>query len=168
MAHGVVEYHLKALEDCGLVRGVPIGNKIRYYPATKARRSLPAGGSSAERVLATLRESPGITRGELAARLHLQRTTLDYNLKRLVAQGLVVEGAGRILRPLAGVPLGSDDRPTPPPSAGLTISPDRPIAAPPPPAFRKPPPPDPAAAISPKGISTRPEPTAKAEPERKS
>lgn len=137
LAHGVVEHHLRRLESQGSVRRIHVGNKITYYPAETSVRSLPSHGSSSDRILHALRESPGSTRKDLSTTLRLRRTTLDYNLNRLLAKGLIVE-YGKGFSEALTMEANKRDQGSP---SGLlppvTIRPDRARAAFTPPPVRR-------------------------------
>lgn len=95
----LVQYHLKHLEEAGLVESHEQGGYTRYYPTPAGRRSrvpkedLPVVGLLREQVplhivLLLLDEGPK-THGELVGRIGVAKSTASYHLAKLAEAGVV-------------------------------------------------------------------------------
>lgn len=90
-------YHLERLVAAGMLVMTPDGNKLRYYKNGGAfteaeRKILPLlKNAEASRVLDEIAAKPGTYRAELAERLGVTPTTINWHLKRLRDAGLVDE-----------------------------------------------------------------------------
>ena len=100
----LVQYHLKALLEDGLVEMREQGGYTRYYPTKKA------GGNVVDpmdvHLLATLREEPALlivltlldqgmlTHRELADETGIGKSTLSYHLAKLAQAGLIERTPG--------------------------------------------------------------------------
>lgn len=102
ISHPTAAYHLKILEGNGLVVPMRDGNRTRYFKRSEAmshdQQRLVAAQRSAKckQILEIVKERPMIHRKELARLLAVPRTTLNWYVDRLIAQGLLAERrAGR-------------------------------------------------------------------------
>lgn len=102
ISHPTAAYHLKILEGNGLVVAMRDGNRTRFFKRSEAmsqdqQRLVAANRSErCRQVLGIVREKPMIHRKELARMLTIPRTTLNWYVDRLIAQGLLAERrAGR-------------------------------------------------------------------------
>jgi predicted transcriptional regulator len=90
-------YHLERLVAAGMLVMTPDGNKLRYYQnggtfTESERRILPLlKNVEASRVLDEIVMKPGTYRAELAGRLGVTPTTINWHLRRLREAGLVEE-----------------------------------------------------------------------------
>jgi DNA-binding transcriptional ArsR family regulator len=105
----LVQYHVKKLEEEGLVEAHEQGGYTRYYPTAPGRHKrrvpkedLPVVGLLREEVplhivLVLLDEGPR-THGELVERLGVAKSTASYHLAKLAEAGIVgrVAGSARI------------------------------------------------------------------------
>lgn len=84
-------YHLRILEHEGLVRGVKLYGKRRYFPPDVEREALVAAlaEDATENVLRTLVHEGPSTVSRLAERLDRDPSTVSHHLERLAADGLV-------------------------------------------------------------------------------
>lgn len=90
-------YHLERLVSAGMLVMTPDGNKLRYYQNGGAfteteRKILPLlKNVECARVLEEIVAKPGTYRAELAERLGVTPTTINWHLRRLREAGLVEE-----------------------------------------------------------------------------
>lgn len=97
VTHQTASYHLRLLQEHGLVLGVERGNKRLYFrndgSFNNEERGLVAVLRDPEsmRVLDLIRQSPWIMKNEAAAALGVSRNTLNWHLQKLLSAGLVSE-----------------------------------------------------------------------------
>lgn len=97
VTHQTASYHLRLLQEHGLVLGVERGNKRLYFrndgSFNNEERGLVAVLRDPEsmRVLELIRANPWIMKNEAAAALGVSRNTLNWHLQKLLAAGLVSE-----------------------------------------------------------------------------
>lgn len=97
VSYSTATYHLERLQGAGMIVMTPDGNKLCYYKNGGAfteteRRILPLiKNDEASRLLEAIIERPGTYRAELAERLGVTATTINWHLKRLREAGLVDE-----------------------------------------------------------------------------
>jgi len=97
VTHQTASYHLRLLQEHGLVLGVERGNKRLYFrndgSFNNEERGLVAVLRDPEsmRVLRLVRENPWIMKNEAAAALGVSRNTLNWHLQKLVGADLVNE-----------------------------------------------------------------------------
>jgi len=96
---GETIYHLEQMLEAGLLHRERGGRRDYYFHSDMLpidRQLLPVMQSAVERgLLVELSRSPGLSFGELMARLNLGKTTTAFHLKFLVALGVVdVEVSG--------------------------------------------------------------------------
>ncbi|HEV8360701.1 MAG TPA: helix-turn-helix domain-containing protein [Candidatus Thermoplasmatota archaeon] len=97
VTHQTASYHLRLLQEHGLVLGVERGNKRLYFrndgSFNQEERKYVAVLRDAEsmRVLTLIRTNPWIMKNEAAASLGVSRNTLNWHLQKLIAAGLVSE-----------------------------------------------------------------------------
>lgn len=98
LAPGVVQHHLRLLERHDLVRRLRDGRTSRLYPRGPKPDPPTTLAPARARVLAMLREHPGLTTPELAARLGRRIQSAWEQVRKLATAGLVVsERRGRRL-----------------------------------------------------------------------
>lgn len=97
-----LRYHLALLVCCGKVVEETRAGSVRYFPhdpaLTPVRRALlhALRNESLATMLAALREAPGSSRGELAARFGVAGPSVTRQVQRLIEDGLVeAERCGR-------------------------------------------------------------------------
>lgn len=91
-------YHLRILEHEGLVRGVKLRGKRRYFPPDVEAEALVVSlaDEATANVLRSLVDAGSASVSELAERLDRDPSTVSHHLDRLAAEGLVDrERAGR-------------------------------------------------------------------------
>lgn len=86
MERKTAEYHLTYLARLGVVLTHELPDEPRRYALPVVRRA-PAGPSLDERLLATLRERPGVTAAQVADALGITRPRAERRLKELVVEG---------------------------------------------------------------------------------
>ncbi|MCA1813970.1 MAG: helix-turn-helix domain-containing protein, partial [Halobacteriales archaeon] len=97
VTHQTASYHLRLLQEHGLVIGVERGNKRLYFrndgSFNQEERGLVAVLRDPEsmRVLQLIRENPWIMKNEAAMALGVSRNTLNWHLQKLLSAGLVSE-----------------------------------------------------------------------------
>lgn len=97
VSYSTTTYHLERLVAAQMLVMTPDGNKLCYYKNGGAfteaeRRILPIlKNEEASRLLDAILETPGTYRAELASRLGVTATTINWHLKRLREAGLVHE-----------------------------------------------------------------------------
>lgn len=97
VTHQTASYHLRLLQEHGLVIGVERGNKRLYFrndgSFNQEERGLVAVLRDPEsmRVLELIRQNPWIMKNEAAAALGVSRNTLNWHLQKLLSAGLVSE-----------------------------------------------------------------------------
>lgn len=97
VTHQTASYHLRLLQEHGLVLGVERGNKRLYFrndgSFNQEERRYVAVLRDAEsmRVLNLIRANPWIMKNEAAAALGVSRNTLNWHLQKLISAGLVSE-----------------------------------------------------------------------------
>lgn len=97
VTHQTASYHLRLLQEHGLVIGVERGNKRLYFrndgSFNQEERGLVAVLRDPEsmRVLELVRTNPWIMKNEAALALGVSRNTLNWHLQKLLAAGLVSE-----------------------------------------------------------------------------
>jgi len=93
LAPGQVQYHLRRLRADGVVRQERLYGKTHYYPPEyddRERRALALlRRETARDVLLALLDDGSKRPGALADRLDIARSTLEWQLDRLVEQGLL-------------------------------------------------------------------------------
>lgn len=93
LAPGQVQYHLRRLRAADAVVAEPLYGRTHYYPPSYTdweRRALALlRRETAGDVVAALLVEGEARPADLAARLDLARSTLEWHLDRLVAEGLV-------------------------------------------------------------------------------
>ena len=97
VAYGAVDYHLRRLEERGLVRGEP-SEQLKVYFTTefpREDRALAAAirADPARRILAALLSLKELAHGELADATGLGLSTVSHHAKRLALKGVVVARA---------------------------------------------------------------------------
>jgi len=101
LADGTLRYHLNYLETRNEIKSA-INNRNRcYYPVqnvlieqeveaeVEARFKAHKLSATQERLLNSIQRYPGITQKELIKRTGVKRLTLAYNIKKLIAFGVV-------------------------------------------------------------------------------
>lgn len=93
MPYGTAEYHLRVLEDLGLLRAVEEDNYRRYFEQDVAPRDRRVMGLMRKRpvravVLALLERGPA-SHHDLALASQLKPSTLSYHLERMERAGLI-------------------------------------------------------------------------------
>lgn len=97
VSYSTATYHLERLVAAGMIVMTPDGNKLCYYKNGGAfteaeRKILPlVKNEEASRLLEAILDSPGTYRAELASRLGVTATTINWHLRRLREAGLVDE-----------------------------------------------------------------------------
>ena len=97
VSYSTATYHLERLVDAGMLVMTPDGNKLCYYKNGGAfteneRRILPlVKNEEAAKLLEAIMERPGTYRAELAEKLGVTATTINWHLKRLREAGLIEE-----------------------------------------------------------------------------
>lgn len=94
MAYGAVDYHLRRLEEQGLVRSEP-SEQLKVYFATdfpREDRALAAAirADPARRILVALLSFKELSHGDLTNATGLGPATVSHNAKRLAAKGIVL------------------------------------------------------------------------------
>jgi predicted transcriptional regulator len=94
LAYGSVEYHLRRLEEAGLIEGRPEG-QLRVFFAKefpKGERDLASAARSApaRRILTALLSLGEVTHGDLAQATQLKPSNVTYHLRALTGRQLVV------------------------------------------------------------------------------
>jgi predicted transcriptional regulator len=139
ISHPTAAYHLKILEGNGLVVAMRDGNRTRFFKRSEAlsqdqQRLVAANRSERSRqILDIVKDKPMIHRKELARLVQVPRTTLNWYVDRLIAQGLLAERrAGRYCQLF--LPLHFQG-PGPQAAPAATAGPVEPHAAPQPGSF---------------------------------
>lgn len=107
MPLSTVAYHVRRLEEAGLIESRSDGLKRRFLPASADPSQGPADDVRA-RLLAVIQEDPGVTQAEAARRLGVSRQLVHHHLQRLVEEEEAVrqdrdtEGRGSGLFPDEG------------------------------------------------------------------
>jgi len=97
VSYSTATYHLERLVAAGMIVMTPDGNKLCYYKNGGAfteteRKILPlVKNEEASRLLEAILDAPGTYRAELASRLGVTATTINWHLRRLREAGLVDE-----------------------------------------------------------------------------
>jgi DNA-binding transcriptional ArsR family regulator len=94
LAHGVFDHHLRVLLGHGLVRRQDLEGHVLLYPAN-VRQAPSAEAPLAARLLAAVRDEPGLRQVDLARRLQVSEGTLRYHATWLGRKGrlqLVTDG----------------------------------------------------------------------------
>jgi DNA-binding transcriptional ArsR family regulator len=97
VTHQTASYHLRLLQEHGLVIGVERGNKRLYFRNDGSFNSEERGlvavlrDQESMRVLELIRQNPWIMKNEAAAALGVSRNTLNWHLQKLLAAALVSE-----------------------------------------------------------------------------
>lgn len=97
VSYSTTTYHLERLASAGMIVMTPEGNKLRYYQnggnfSEAERRILPLlKNTEAARVLDAIASEPGTYRTQLAQRLGVTTTTINWHLRRLFEAGLIRE-----------------------------------------------------------------------------
>jgi len=89
--NGTLAWHLRKLEDEGIVKGRTDGIHKRFYPFDTVVPE-PDGGALTEvqrMILARVRETPGISQKDIAGLLKVSGSTVNYHIGTLVGQGKV-------------------------------------------------------------------------------
>ncbi len=93
-AQGTMQYHLRWLEDEGLIESSDDGNFTRYYPAN----SFESGDKTtmnalrrkySRRIIAQLASEDELSTAMLSERLDKSRSTISWHLSRLHEEGIV-------------------------------------------------------------------------------
>jgi predicted transcriptional regulator len=100
----VISHHLRSLQRAGLVSRREAGGAVRHYATPPPAGPLPPAHPTAQRILRLVRESPGLSVGELADRASLGYGATHYHVRRLQAEGLLQVNHAGVLRvqPAAG------------------------------------------------------------------
>lgn len=108
LAPGVVQHHLQLLEQHDLVRRIRDGRTTRFYPAGPKIAPPAALAPRRSQILATLRDEPGLSAPELAARLGQRVQSTWDHLHRLQEAGLLAaERRGRAFAWHVAMPASS-------------------------------------------------------------
>ncbi|MCA1814480.1 MAG: winged helix-turn-helix transcriptional regulator [Halobacteriales archaeon] len=97
VSHSTAAYHLERLSSAGLVVATGDGNKVRYYRnggrfTEQERKLLPIlENAETVHVLATVMDSPWTYRAEIAQKLGVTATTVNWHLKRLFGCAVLTE-----------------------------------------------------------------------------
>ncbi|GEM_PF-3237921 len=97
VSYSTATYHLERLVAAGMIVMTPDGNKLCYYKNGGAfteaeRRILPlVKNDEAAKLLEAILDTPGTYRAELAERLGVTATTINWHLRRLREAGLIDE-----------------------------------------------------------------------------
>jgi predicted transcriptional regulator len=104
MEVALVQYHLKALEEDGLIEFHEQGGYTRYYPTKKAKEGVvdaidkPLLGLLREEaplhIVLTLLDQGALTHKELAEETGIGKSTLSYHLTKLAQAGLIERTPG--------------------------------------------------------------------------
>lgn len=94
MAYGAVDYHLRRLEQRGLIRGEP-SEQLKVFFTTefpREDRALAAAirGDPVRRIVVALLSLKELTHGDLSNATGLGLSTVSHHAKRLVRKGIVV------------------------------------------------------------------------------
>ncbi len=112
LANGVASYHLYVLEREKFIASRRAGSARVYYPPDQPPRAEDSGLSPVQaRIMALVRESPGVSQSDIARRLGTRRQNVHYNVSRLSQAGVVaVDGWGWRKRvfPCSAVPAVGD------------------------------------------------------------
>ncbi|MGH2405360.1 MAG: winged helix-turn-helix transcriptional regulator, partial [bacterium] len=97
ISHPTAAYHLKILEGNGLVVAMRDGNRSRFFKRSEAltseeQRLVAANrGERTRQILEIVAQNPMIHRKELARRMSIPRTTVNWHVDRLLQMGLLAE-----------------------------------------------------------------------------
>ncbi len=96
LANGVASYHLYVLEREKFIASRRAGSARVYFPPDQPPRAEDSGLSPVQaRIMALVRESPGVSQSDIARRLGTRRQNVHYNVGRLSQAGIVaVDGWG--------------------------------------------------------------------------
>jgi PKD repeat protein len=89
--NGTLAWHIRKLEDEGVVKARTDGIHKRFYPSETAVPE-PDGGALTEvqrMIMAKVRETPGISQKDIAGLLKVSGSTVNYHIGTLVVQGKV-------------------------------------------------------------------------------
>ncbi len=111
LANGVASYHLYVLEREKFIASRRAGSARVYYPPDQPPRAEMSGLSPVQaRIMALVRESPGVSQSDIARRLGTRRQNAHHNVRRLSQAGVVaVDGWGwrkRVFPRSAGPAVG--------------------------------------------------------------
>ena len=87
---GAVSYHLRVLQECGLVAARPSGARVCFFPVgVEPMAAIPQLSLRRVQVLEAVEASPGAGMGEIGELLGLSQKTIAYHVRALRAAGLV-------------------------------------------------------------------------------
>lgn len=104
LANGTAVHHLRKLDEAGLVAARPLGRYTCYFPgssptATALEQAPVLRSPGARLVFGTIQGNPGLSGLEIASRVGLGASTVNYHVQRLVDVGLVAPVRdGRLVR----------------------------------------------------------------------
>jgi DNA-binding transcriptional ArsR family regulator len=104
LANGTAVHHLRKLDAAGLVAARPLGRYTCYFPgasptATALEQAPVLRSPGARLVFGTIQDRPGLSGLEIASRVGLGASTVNYHVQRLVEVGLVSSvREGRLVR----------------------------------------------------------------------
>ncbi|MBI5355054.1 MAG: winged helix-turn-helix transcriptional regulator [Candidatus Aenigmarchaeota archaeon] len=90
---GVVQYHIKFLEDIDAIKAEREAGYVRFFPSGMGRKERTALSAlrnrSRRRILLHLLASPGATHEELTLKIGLSPSTVSWHLKKLEESGII-------------------------------------------------------------------------------
>ena len=91
LGNGVLNYHLRLMEDKGLIRSKREGIYRRYYIITvgEEQHRKKRYSRNQHRIIQLAEERPGILQSEIAKELGLSRQLTNYHVNRLIRMGVL-------------------------------------------------------------------------------
>ncbi|MCU0798906.1 MAG: winged helix-turn-helix transcriptional regulator [Candidatus Thermoplasmatota archaeon] len=87
--NGTLAYHLRVLEQNGLIKSMYDGIYKRYYPANVNISKLKKNISKQEEIFNIILENPGITMEQIGRNIGVSRQVVNYHVKNLIRAGSI-------------------------------------------------------------------------------
>lgn len=105
---GTLRYHLGKLHEFGMIAAAAVGGQTGYfenrqkYSELEEKVLIHLRNRNTREILAILLERPGASRREIADRLGITASSVSWHLRRLKADGIVVQEKGDVRYLLPG------------------------------------------------------------------
>ncbi len=87
--NGTLAYHLRVLEQNGLIKSMYDGIYKRYYPANVNISKLKKNISKQEEIFNIILDNPGITMEQIGRNIGVSRQVVNYHVKNLIRAGAI-------------------------------------------------------------------------------
>jgi DNA-binding transcriptional ArsR family regulator len=87
--NGTLAYHLRVLEQNGLIKSLYDGVFKRYYPANVNISKVKKNVSKQEEIFNIILENPGISMEQIGRLIGVSRQVVNYHVKNLIRSGLI-------------------------------------------------------------------------------